>query len=242
MAKYLTMLMLLVSTFSQAENLPSHIKLATTNWCPYACENSKEYPGIIHDYISKLLNQKGIEVSIQFYPWSRAIKMANRGKVDGLLTAVQAEAPGLIFTNVPTDTYQMCFFTRADSEWVFKDATSLNQIRLGVIDSYGYGNPVDDFLKSSPKNVDSVSSGGISTLHNMLQSKRFDAFIDDPKVIRWTLKEDFKYIRLAGCLKKNPFYLAINPKKTWANDFVSWLDFQLKASRFVLSNIQDAYY
>lgn len=242
MGRYLLMLLLMIASASHGNTLPTQITLATTNWCPYACEDSEEYPGIIYDYITKLLNQKDIQVTIKFYPWARAIELANSGKVDGLLTAVQSEAPNLIFTTIPTDHYQMCFFTRPESTWSFENNRSLEAIRFGVIDGYGYGDPVDTYLKGSPNNIDSIASGGIATLNGMLASKRFDAFIDDSKVVRWSLKGQFKHLRVAGCLEKNPFYLAINPNRPWAIDFVNWLGFQLKASRFVLRNIQDAYY
>jgi len=83
--------------------LPKQINLAATDWCPYACEHpADQKPGIVHEYLTQLFAAQGITLNIQFFPWSRAIEEANKGRVDGLLTAVYAEAPDLILpTRLP---------------------------------------------------------------------------------------------------------------------------------------------
>jgi len=232
----------LISLDVWSDGLPSKVTLATTDWCPYACENGDNFPGITHEYISRVFKDRNIELTIQFFPWTRAIQLAQSGKVDGLLTAVKSEAPNLIFTSVPTDTYQMCFFTRWGNPWEYTNSDSLKSAKLGIIQNYGYGEPVDQHVQSSPDRIYTITGGGIPRLYKMLMSKRFDAFIDDSKVVRWALKGSVKDLKQVGCLASNPFYLAIHPDRPWAKPLVTWLDKQLPATRDRLRAIQQSYY
>lgn len=228
-------------TQASAQTLPDGITLATTNWCPYACEQEKDQHGIIYEYITQILKEEGINVDIQFYPWTRSIKLATTGEVDGLLTAVKSEAPNLLFTTTPTDIYQMCFFTKHDQQWRYKDKTSLTQIKFGTIQNYGYGEPIDSYLLSSPKNVYQITAEGVPRLNRMLINNRFDAFIDDEKVVKWQLKHEFNQLRNAGCLAETPFYLAIHPERTWAKPLIELLNRTLKSKHNLLKTIQVKY-
>lgn len=235
--------LLIVSTCANSSELPKSIRLATTDWCPYTCEDSTTHPGIIHDYITQLLNDLGVQVSIEFFPWSRSVLLAQNGEVDGLLTAVKSEAPALSFTSVPTDHYQMCFFSNKHNKWHYKNASNLNEIRIGVIQNYGYGEPVDTYISGADKSaLYSIKSGGIPRLFQMLEASRFDAFIEDPKVVRWELKKSFEHLRSAGCLNKNPFYLAVHPNRAWAKELLNKLNEKLFLTRDRLKGIQEAYY
>ena len=81
-----TMLLVLVSLSSFAQN-SKKLTLATTPWCPYTCDNSTDEFGLVGRQINTLLKGLGIELNIVSYPWSRAVRAAQLGNVDGLLTA-----------------------------------------------------------------------------------------------------------------------------------------------------------
>ena len=90
---------LILSAQVQGENLPKSITLASTDWCPYVCDNQPQKPGIIYEYLTHVLKDKGIELKVEFNAWHESVNKARIGQVDGLLTATPEEAPELIFTN-----------------------------------------------------------------------------------------------------------------------------------------------
>lgn len=186
---------------------------------------------MVHDYLTYIFREHGIELEITFFPWSRAIKEVKKGRVDGLLTAVPTEAPGLLFTHTPTMNYSVCFFTEVSSDWEYKKIESLRGITLAVIQDYAYGEPVDKYIQTSPKNnLSVIKSGGIARLQRMLLAQRFDAFIADSNVVAWQLTNTLSSVRKAGCLDEKPFYLAFNPRKEWSGKIIEVLDVWLGAS------------
>jgi polar amino acid transport system substrate-binding protein len=212
-------------------NLPKTITLATTNWCPYACQQNKSAPGMVYEYIQYIGANHGYTIDIAFFPWARAIKSVESGLLHGLLTAIPSEAPSLKFTTTPTMNYEVCFFIRSEQEWRYKDLSSLADMRLGAITDYGYGEPIDGYI-SNQKNSDKVvmltGNEGISRLVALLEKGRLDTFIDDKNVVVWNVKHQNRYrrnlIKDAGCLSSEPFYLALNPKFAWADEFLTLLN------------------
>ncbi|NMP30702.1 transporter substrate-binding domain-containing protein [Thalassotalea sp. M1531] len=193
------------------------LSLATTAWCPYTCNFEPFEFGIIGHYITQVLAKHNINVHIQSYPWSRAINLANSGAVDGLLTAIKSEAPNLLLTDTPITDYQVCFFTRNNQDWRYKIPLDFTGMRLGVIQDYGYGEPLDSYiLKSSAESLVIKISGDLGTkrLVDMLLNDRIDIFVEDKKVVAWQLAQhntSQSFLRNAGCLPKQPFYLALYP-------------------------------
>lgn len=212
--------------------LPSQLTLATTNWCPYACPNSDKLPGIAYEYIQATLKQLDMDVDIKFYPWIRAIKEVESGRAHGLLTAVREEAPDFVFTNTPTMSYRVCFFSNKDSQWRYKGVSSLNAVTLGAIKGYGYDSDIDEYIRNA-KSIEAVQliSGGkeIPRFINMLDLNRIDAFLDDQYVAAWEAKThriDLADYQNAGCLSENPFFMAFSPNFNWASELVKKLDVQ----------------
>lgn len=193
----------------------STLTLASTDWCPYVCQGSAQRPGIITEYLTELLARQGISLKVEHYPWSRAIYLAEKGTLDGLLTAAPGEAPGLLLSRQPTWTYQVCFFTRQSSHWRYASIASLPDIRLGYMQGYGYGEPLDSYL-AEPASADRLQavSGNqvIGRLTGMLRAGHVDSIVEDRLVVGWALRGEAP-LREAGCLPAQPFYLALNPGK-----------------------------
>ncbi|WP_286262297.1 substrate-binding periplasmic protein [Thalassotalea atypica] len=199
---------------------PKSITLATTTWCPYTCGENKDDIGIIGSYIKEVFATLGIELHIETYPWSRAIHMAEQQQVDGLLTAAPQEAPNLLLSRVPISTYQMCFYTQKGNEWQYSTPLNISANRLAIIQDYGYGEPVDSYVK----NVSGLTllSGDNSTkrLLDLLLKSRVDIIIEDPMVLNWNAQisqRDTQKLNQAGCLSENPFYLALTPTNKHSN-------------------------
>lgn len=212
----------------------TQIKLATTPWCPYTCNNEQQPHGIVGQYLTELLAEKNIALSIESYPWARAIELAKAGKVNGLLTAIPAEAPTLAFTTTETMSYQVCFFTRANESWAYEPPLTMKDKRLGVISQYGYGDEVTNFV-NKPENKSSIVSisgqNSLSRLIMMLQQSRLDILVEDVHVLTWhmkTLNLPFNNIRNAGCLAPNSFYIALNEHHEFNNQLIPILNESLR--------------
>lgn len=208
------------------------ITLATTAWCPYTCGEASVPHGFIGKSIKELLKKHGLTLIVIQLPWSRALQLANKGKVDGLLTATFQEAPALIFTKQPIGSYQMCFYTQKNNPWQYEEQLNLGDNQLIVIQDYGYGEPLDSYIKSTD-NVMAIS-GTNSTLRllNMLIKGRADIIIEDSNVIDWVAKKHqigIEKLRKSGCLKKQLFYLALHPSSENA-ELIKQFDISLSSS------------
>lgn len=212
--------------------LPSKVTLATTNWCPYACDQSAQGPGFIVEFMTALLRKRGVALEVKSYPWSRAIELAKAGKVDGLLTAAADEMDSLVPTTSATGTYNVCFFAAPKKEWQFSGVPSLKGVRLGIIADYSYGEPVDSYIKTKPDHlVVKHASDGLASLLEMLKAGRIDTTLDDENVVANVAAEHhlaMTQFRNAGCLGSTPFYTAFSPKLPWVKEMIAALDADLK--------------
>lgn len=240
----------LLSVFSQ-NKLPEEITLATTDWQPYTKGFSNEKPGIVCEYVTQILAKNNIKLKILHYPWTRAIDLANQGKVNGLLTAVKSEAPNLLLTKTPIMNYSISFFMRNSSVATYKAPEVLieTQLVLGAIQDYGYGNPVDAFIQNQ-QNRERLKlltgNNGIKRLIELLQHNRIDMFVGDKLVVEATLKQhsiSSNSIQNIGSLAANPFYLALNPQWKFSKNVKKLLDkeFADEKNQLLLQTIINKY-
>jgi polar amino acid transport system substrate-binding protein len=209
------------------QTMPVKIELAATDWCPYSCEQDPKEKGLVVDYLQYILQQHGHSLHVAFFPWTRAVQEVNNGNKFGLLTAVPAEAPNLLFTQQAVMTYQMCFYATQHTAWQYTGGDSLKKIVLGSISGYGYGEPVDSFVNdANNKNVVQLAGEhSLGRLITLVEKQRIDVFIADINVVQWQLRSrTSRPVKEVGCLPTNPFYVAVSPKLAWAPAFIALLD------------------
>lgn len=210
--------------------LPERVHLATTDWCPYVCENDLAHPGVVYEHMEQTFAELGVVLEINFYPWSRAIQLAREGQVDGLLTATPEEAPSLAFTREPTLHFQSCFFAGKSRSWHYSGLSSLEAVRLGVIKDYAYGSPIDEFVLARENATHLVIMAGgheIPRMYHMVRLGRLDAFLEDRFTLRWSLLRaelDPAALEEAGCLEPAPFFFALNPQLPWGEALLERLN------------------
>lgn len=229
--RFVLLSLVLFATNAQSAATPQVVTLATTQWCPYACDNNELGKGIVHDYLSMILKPKGIAVELLFLPWAEAVEAARNGKADGLLTVIESEAPDMVFTSTPSMHYKMCFYTDKADTWQYTGVQSLSKRQLGIIAGYGYGEPVDSYIQmhnQSDKVQVFQGDNSLPRLLNLLSSSRVDTFIEEAYVVRWqnrTLGTDT--YRQAGCMKPVPFFTGFNPKFAQTTGIVTILNHAL---------------
>lgn len=227
---------LFVPLFSLLLALPATsqpLTLGAADWCPYSCPDT-ERPGIVTEYLTWLLAKRDIQLQVEVIPWSRAVAAARNGQLDGLLTLVPGEAPDVPMTTTPTMSHQNCFYTRTDANWTYQSTADLNNIRLGAITDYGYGEPLDGYIQrhlSDRQRIQLLSgSNPDQRLNSMLNSQRIDAFVSDAYVTGWQQRQaeaTSPTLREAGCLPAMPFYAGISRQYAQHNELIDWLNAEL---------------
>mgnify|MGYP000506395086 FL=1 len=113
-----------------------------------------------------------------------------------------------------------------------------------MIQDYGYGQPMDGYIKeASSGQLTVIASGGINRLRRMLIAGRVDAFVGDSNVVAWLLKTKTTLPRQVGCLPENPFYIAFNSNRPWVKEIVNKLDIWLTTAKnqLKLKSIKEDY-
>lgn len=227
------------SFIAYANDNQKQLTLATTQWCPYTCVSQGDKGNLIGKYLSDILAKHNIHLSVQSYPWARAVRLAENKTVDGLLTATHAEAPNLSFTENPIANFQVCFYSHQASHWRYQSPLRLNNLTLGVIKGYGYQKEIDDYVtlhQSSEKIISLSGDQGLLRLIAMLKKQRVDVIVADKMVLNWQAKSnrlDLTDIRNVGCTAAQPFYLALNSDLPELQTFLNILN-----NEFVLSENQ----
>lgn len=241
------LLALLLARGAHAQ-LPATLHLAATDWCPYSCANQPDQPGIVAEYATEVLAREQINLKLTFLPWSRAVVEAERGKFDGLLTAVIAEAPSLAFTRSPVAQYQDCLYTDPSSEWDYHGVESLASMRLGVVQGYGYTELINRYIAAADETQVTALRGVNSTarLWDMLLLGRFDVFIEEQRAVLWQAQvqqRNTESLRVAKCLGPQPFYLALYPGRDYTDELLTRLDRALadEANHALWLQIQNRY-
>lgn len=219
--KFLLTALLLATTSATASSLPERVHLVATDWCPFTCEIGRN--GIVEVKLRRHFARLGIELTIDYQPWVRALALAEQGRVDGVVTLSEGESEILLTSDYPIHHFQDCFYRRNDSDWQYHDADSLTEVRLGAVAGYGYGEAVDQHINQQAKRVALI--GGSNTpqrLIDMLASERVDAIIAERSIAAPYLHS--RQISQAGCLAEQPLYIGLAPQRPWAEALLARLE------------------
>lgn len=182
-------------------------------------------------------------------PWSRAILRVLEGKSDGLVGVGKEEVPELIFPTEELGIANHAFFTLDDSDWQYLGVKALDEVVLGVIQSYSYGE-LDKLYITNPKiskgKIQAVSSvNGLRQNVGKLKLKRIDALIEDRNVFNFFLQENNiqNNFREAGIAYKEHIYIAFSPLNPNAERYAQLLSHELEIMRLngQLSKILNKY-
>lgn len=217
------------SALGASDALPKKLHLASTQWCPYVC--SGPHSGGVSQYIAEILAQHDVALNVTQMPWSRAVKQAKEGVYDGLLTVGETEARALSYTNTPIGYYQTCFLSLKSSDVTLSEPFALNGARLGIVQGYGYGWELDQFIEKSADGLVAISGFKVfSRLVRLLSKKRVDMIAVDTRELRWWLGADVmekKNLKSLGCLTAAPYFMGLNRAFIGRGDIISLLDVEL---------------
>ncbi|WP_448212399.1 substrate-binding periplasmic protein [Colwellia sp. MEBiC06753] len=197
--------------------MPKQIQLVAPDyWCPYSCNAKSDQQGFVIEITKAAFAQVGIEMLYVNRPYDRAISSVEQGEFDAVLPTFKQEVPGFIFPKQPISASQFCFYT-SDNNWQYQGLNSLNNVKLLATSGYSYDAVIDQYLKAQDGNNVKLMKGSEvpERMYKMVQTQRFDAFLDDTLLISYLSKTQVigDDIHPAGCLAVNNVgYLALSPK------------------------------
>jgi len=237
MLKASTISLLIINVLFHNICAAENITLVADPWCPYNCAQDSPYKGYLIEIAELAFSKHNIDVEYVIQPWPRAIQGVLQGKNDALLGVSKNEVPQLIFPRQELGVAKHVFITKNDSTWQYSNLASLNEISIGVIKGYSYGE-FDQFYITKAKiktgKVQPVGSiKGLSQNIKKLQRNRIDALIEDSNVFNFFLLENniSNNFREAGAADKENIYIAFSPVNPKAEVYAQILSQELDEMR-----------
>ncbi len=201
-----------------ANVMADEITLATDLWCPYACDPNSKTPGFMVEIAKEIFEKKGHKINYKIINWARAIALAKEDEINGVISASRADVVGFILPTIPTGYNSNFFWTIKDSKFIYKDIDSLKGLKVGVINAYSYGDEVDLAVSKKHPSFSTVSGeNALLKLIKMTEAKRLEAFVENPFVLKYLLKDLPKYQDSFKAVSKNiandpDLFIAFSPK------------------------------
>lgn len=217
---------LVLAQSAQAQQV---VPVAVIDWCPHICQ-STDQKGYVLDIAVEVFRAEGIELKIKFVPWSRAIEMTQSGQTSALLAPAKSEAPMLRYPEYPVGYQQICFFTHQLAAWRFVNERDLVGKRIGIANDVSIPT-LENFIMSFPQyfHFQPYHENFVERNVRMVIRGRLDAFLFTKNSLLYTLQKlGFeKDIKEAGCVPKEPIYMAFSPapeEKAKINDLMRLFD------------------
>jgi polar amino acid transport system substrate-binding protein len=212
-------LLLVLSLFVsilRAEN--ETIVIGADSWCPVNCEPNSDNPGYMIEIAKKIFQEQAVKVEYKLMPWSRAIVEAEKGNIQAIVGAFKGDAPHFIYPQEELGLIGNSFFTHVYNPWHFQSIDSLEQITLGTIKGYEYGDTVSQYVANKENTGKIVEMTGgknvLSRSMNMLIANRIDVIVESD-IVFWhqakkaNLVDSVKFAGQAS--KPTKVYIAFAP-------------------------------
>ncbi len=184
--RFFLLLILLTNLSVQAAETNKTLKLVSSSWPPYV-EKETHGKGAAMDLVSHILQRAGYKTEISIESWPRSLRGSEIGIYDVVATAWFTEERNkeLQFSD-PYYENVVRFIKRKESPIRFRSYDDLNNLIVGVVTGYAYGDEFErarGFLKIAKNHV-------IQNLL-LLQQGRIDLTLGDEWVLRHQLTQYF---------------------------------------------------
>ncbi len=187
---------LLWLSFSVTSVHAKTLVIASDVWCPYICDDHA-LPGFVVEIMNEIANSNDLKLQLAIIPLARALDLAHKNEVD-ILLALPSQSianAGLQQSHASFGGIYNDFFVTQELDWQFKGIENLaaqlkNNLILGAINGYQYGDEIARLLKENPENV--FSASGDSPLQKqlkMLQMGRVDILLDSRFTVQYQLSK-----------------------------------------------------
>ncbi|MCP3872317.1 MAG: amino acid ABC transporter substrate-binding protein, partial [Desulfobacteraceae bacterium] len=123
-------------------------RLAFVDFPPYEYLENDTSKGILVDTVKEIFLQINEPLELELLPFKRAFIKAKTGKIDGLFNFYKVPEREAFFDySVPLIDNELVFFVPQDSTVEYKEINDLNELRVGVMFGYSYGQKFDQHKK-----------------------------------------------------------------------------------------------
>lgn len=216
--KSMIIICLTITIFMAGFATAATITVRADSWPPYNDEPNSEHPGYMIEIAEAIFAAHGHDIDYQLMPWARSLDAVQKGTYDAVVGTDPAESPELIFPNEPFGVNQNGFFVKKGSAWKYSGIESIKQIRLGVVDGYGYYEDLDTYIEDYKGNKLFAATGddALSKLLKMLKAGRLDVVIENVNVMTQVLKDvnlSGEIVNAGNAKEKADLFMAFTPEK-----------------------------
>ncbi|WDE01556.1 hypothetical protein [Thalassomonas actiniarum] len=163
-------------------------KITSLNWQPYSgAELANQGHSI--EKLKQILQQAGIMLEVEFYPWNRAKLLAQKNKeYVGAFPVWPEDIFDKALISLAVDWSEIAVLKRAGTRISFNSVDELfRKYSVGVVSTYIYPKVVMEAMKKYPHHSDGSSNE--MTLLKKLETGRDEVAITDPKVMLYLATE-----------------------------------------------------
>ncbi len=181
------------------------LTMATEEYPPYEYMENGVIKGLDTEIIEAVSERLGLMVKIEFYPWTRAMKMVRYGEIDAMFSMFRTpeREKFLYFTTEHLGSEKVILVTNKESTRQAGNLEDLAGWKIGVQRGNSYGKEFDEY-----KNIERREVGSFKQLIDMAASgNRFDAAVVNELVFAYQVKE----LGIADQFKKLDFVVTNQP-------------------------------
>lgn len=128
-------LALLLSASTMAEE--KLVTFAIGEWAPYTSSSPHAYEKVAQQVVIESFESQGYQVKLDYFPWSRSLKLASEGAYDGTFPWIEnAERSTLFLYSDPIFTQTVVFFHHQEAEFNWQQFDDLHQYAIGGTQDY----------------------------------------------------------------------------------------------------------
>ncbi len=195
------------------------IRIRADEWLPYNGPSNQKPPGYMIEMAKAIAKTAGHTIDYRHMPWEDALEGVRVGSFDCVVGATRADAPDFSFPTQNWGLSSVAFYVLNESKWKYDGIASLEGVKLGVVPDYSYSDELDPYIEThgdDPARVVQVSGAGRVTMNaaSRLVSRKIDVFLEDPNVMRETLRTlelDQRIVERGRAKEGDPIFIACTP-------------------------------
>ncbi|PKG82059.1 ABC transporter [Colwellia sp. 75C3] len=203
MRNILTLIILLLITKTAFADT---VHLTSLSWPPYSDKNIKEQ-GASVAVAKAAFKAMGHELIVDFYPWSRAVKLVNTksSKYVGYFPEYYYETNDFNFSD-PMGNGPLALIQNKSKPINFNDLSDLKGLKLGVVQDYINTPELDKMIADKEVNAKAALSDSVNI--KKVASKRLDMAVIDVNVFNFLLSSDKSLKKFENKVELNKNLLA----------------------------------
>ncbi|KPZ73224.1 MULTISPECIES: substrate-binding periplasmic protein [Shewanella] len=213
-----TACLLCLSSLWSASLSAKPLLIASDIWCPYVCEGQTGY---VTELTKRAFAEMDQPVHFIAVPFNRALKEVQHGNIDAILAVTPEHVSqfNLYTDEVVVGYASKDFYTTTGFAWQFNQLEDLDNVQVGIIRGYDYGERLNDKIANSNRFYIATGNQPLTMNLKRLIKGRFHVMLGNKVVIQNTAEKLAldDQIRFAGTFGEPlPLYVGFNQGATKA--------------------------